>query len=291
MDYETTAADSAFLNFVAQEFSQPGTNYRRLLSDPRLAPFIVKDWGLAPIENSLDRAPVPQLTTEYRFYTFQGVIAFFLSIDHNQSPPRLAFFDGSLAPLQAGQDVVLNDGYVQSGPHCLARDLLCHIWWARELSMRCDAPFVQVKLYDTDDGLKFAGLSFAPSDMHEWFSFHNGLLEKLDALFIDAELRLAAGMKSPPAELAEFSLQQLMWSWRLSDVKQIPLIEERIFKGFADIVLHHDDVGYDRIAKHYLKLKKQASAESETQALTALTRAWRLLYSIYHTQTENDNGS
>lgn len=290
MEYEITAADSAFLNFVAQEFSQPGTDYRRLLSNPRLAPLIVKDWGLASVETSLEPAAGPALTHEYRFYTFHGVIAFFLAIDHNQTPPRLAFFDGCLAPLQAGQDVVLNADFVQSGPHCLARDLLSQIWWVRELSMRCDAPFVQVKLYVTEEGLKFAGLSFAPRDMYEWFTLQAGLRERLDALFIDADLRLAAMLKSPPSELTEFSLQHLIWSWRLSDVQQIPLMNQRIFKRFADLVLHHDYVGYDRIAKHYLKLKKQASTESETQALAALSKVWRLLYSNYHAQTDNDNG-
>ena len=230
---------------------------------------------------ALSNAEIPY---DYKIYTFQGIIGFIISVDRNASPPRIAIYDGNLKPFIVDEDYLCPSPNVQQGNHILPKHILEHLWWARELSLKTDSPFVRIDMYDTDKGPAFGEYTFSPGDMHKrMFRLKRPFVSAMDQLFLNSEQRLASGnANEKPADLQNYSLQTLLWDMSLAQVQALPMVSDRLYRRYADVAANNGANGYDRMAKRYFYYKKNAKSELESKIFEELRKAWRGLHETYH---------
>ena len=140
---------------------------------------------------------------DYKFYCFRDRIGLIVQIDRNTSPVKLCLLREDFTPFEEGRDYVLARVDARRGEAIVplhAPDLLR---WARRLSLRTDAPFVSVDLYDSPRGPVFGEFTFSPGGTHRaMWSFSEAMIGRLDEIFTGAE---GAGPASAaPAEPPDY---------------------------------------------------------------------------------------
>ena len=210
------------------------------------------------VESTVAGKPIP---LDYKFYCFRDRIGLVVQIDRNVTPARICLLREDFTPFVEGRDYALGSANAQPGQAAVPLNAPSLVYWAKLLSLRTDAPFVSVDLYDSPQGPVFGEFTFSPGGTHcAMWRYSEEMLARLDALF-------AAGSD---ATVGAFRAEA-------DDPAALPRPRPEVYARLAAAVLGSSSRAADRLAEFYAGAARTAAAgraEHQADALAALGRSW-----------------
>ena len=119
---------------------------------------------------------------DYKFYCFSGEVGLVVQIDRNSHPAKIVLFDGEFRPLKRGTDYLLSEA-AKPGVPVVPLHAPEMLWWAQELSLQADSPFVRVDMMDSPSGPVFGEFTYSPGGTHKkTYVFSHKMLKRFDGL-------------------------------------------------------------------------------------------------------------